>query len=369
MLTSDSKAGAHPIIARAFYDASISGGYNNHNMNEKLNTVVSHVFDRESFVIPVTSVSFGNNLAVKVLAQGKPGEVLCSKTCHMLRHERGDTAQFAGVRLNPVSRVEYYSHGEQDTLDAHSITAHFEGKADYVSSTLGPQSLGIVITQADEEGLIYADDKFITLSQTARDRSMFIHVDGVRFANAVAAGSDPKIWGKYADTICLGARKNGASSAEALIFFDRAAAEQAQHHISIPKYPYIAELMAYFENDLWLNNALHANNMADRLRRALQGPNSGPLPDKRANIVFQNIPDPRTLENLKNAGCEPYQWPMPWRTSISRDRYRLVTAWNTKSGDIERVSNIINQAHSSKNCTNKLKETNPATDAFEIHKE
>src|SRR6202030_2285436 len=134
--------------------------------------------------------------------------------------------------------------------------------------------------QASEFGTIYHASQIAALAALAHDRGMMVHMDGARFANAVARlGATPAeaSWRAGVDVLSFGATKGGALAAEAVVFFDpaRAAAmaerrKRGGHLIS--KHRFIAaQFAAFLADGLWLRLARHANTMADRLAAGLAG--------------------------------------------------------------------------------------------------
>ena len=139
--------------------------------------------------------------------------------------------------------------------------------------------------------------------------------------------------------LSLGATKNGAMAAEAVIFFDRARAEgfesrrkRAGHLWSKMRFLSV-QLVAYLEEGCWLRNARHANAMAARLAARL-----GLLPGVRmvqpvqANELFVAMPD-RVIEALLAEGFEFYRWPAP--AGMSGPVIRLVTSFCTIAADVD----------------------------------
>jgi threonine aldolase len=167
-------------------------------------------------------------------------------------------------------------------------------------------------------------------------------MDGARIANAIAhLGCTPAeiTWKAGVDVLCLGATKNGALAAEAVVFFDPAQAagfesrrKRAGHLWSKMRF-LSAQLTAYLEHGLWLRNALHANAMAMRLATGL-----GSIPGLRlvqpvqANELFVALPEP-LIEALLADGFEFYRWVAPAGTP--GPVVRLVTSFCTTEADVD----------------------------------
>ena len=201
------------------------------------------------------------------------------------------------------------------------------------------------ITQASEAGTIYRTDEIAALAEIAHGRSLAVHMDGARFANALVrlnASPAQLTWRSGVDILSFGATKGGAMAAEAVIVFDPARAAYLGERRKragqlLSKHRYVAaQFLAYFAGDYWLELARHANAMADRLARQLAGAGIKPVWPVEANLVFAVLP--AALEaKLRAAGATYYV-----RSSGSLDigagnvLIRLVTSFATKDDDIDR---------------------------------
>ena len=153
------------------------------------------------------------------------------------------------------------------------------------------------------------------LTAVARDYGLATHLDGARFANAVAAlGCTPAemSWKAGFDCVCFGGTKNGLMGVEAVIFFDPARAwefelrrKRVAHLFS--KHRYLsAQMEAYLEGDLWLDLATRANAAGTRLAEGLRATNAVTFPyEPDANLMFFHMP--RGLHRrVQDAGAQYY---------------------------------------------------------------
>ncbi|MEZ5293683.1 MAG: beta-eliminating lyase-related protein [Vicinamibacterales bacterium] len=179
-----------------------------------------------------------------------------------------------------------------------------------------PQVLSLA--NATELGTAYTPDEVAALSTLARERGLRVHMDGARFANAVARlGCTPAelSWQAGVDVLSFGATKNGALGVEAVVFFDKALADDFVYLRKrtgqlVSKSRFLAaQLLAYLEGDRWLANARHANAAADRLAAGLGGIGGVRLPlPVDANAVFAVVP--RALhDHLQRHGARYLVWP------------------------------------------------------------
>src|SRR5256885_15112067 len=150
-------------------------------------------------------------------------------------------------------------------LDAHPASVH----------TVQPAALPL--TQATELGTVYRPAEIAALTSLAHQRGLRVHMDGARFANAVAfldCHPADLTWRAGVDVLSFGATKNGALAAEAVVFFNRDLVrdfelrrKRAGHLISKSRYV-SAQLLAYVENDVSRRNAARANGLARQLATA-----------------------------------------------------------------------------------------------------
>jgi threonine aldolase len=177
------------------------------------------------------------------------------------------------------------------------------------------------------------------LAEVAHGKDLAVHLDGARFANAVAAlGCAPAdlTWRAGVDIMSFGATKNGAWAGEAVVVFKAALGRELAHrrmragHLFSKMRFAAVQLEAYLTNDLWLNNARHANQMAARLAEGLGAvPGVDLVHPVDGNQVFAAFPEP-VLSGLLAEGYLFYQVDTGGVAAV-----RLVTAFNTRADDIE----------------------------------
>jgi threonine aldolase len=208
----------------------------------------------------------------------------------------------------------------------------------------------VSVTQATELGTVYSLEELSALTAAAKRHGLKVHMDGARFANALARlGCTPAeaTWRRGIDVLSLGASKNGALCAEAVVFFNRALAEgferrrkQAGHLWSKLRY-LSCQILAYLEDGLWLRNAAQANAMASRLARGLTDfPFAPLLQNVEANEVFVALPE-RLIERLEQADFHFYRWPLiqvPEGAAV-----RLVTSYMTTEADVDDLLRELRQ--------------------------
>ena len=204
-----------------------------------------------------------------------------------------------------------------------------------------PRLSALSISQASERGAVYTPEEVARLGEAARKHGFAFHVDGARFANAVAAlGCSPAdiTWRAGVELLSFGATKNGAMAAEAIVAFDPKFAEAIErrrkrggHLMCKGRYP-AAQLLAYVEDGLWLKLAARANALARRLGEAAESHLSAPV---ETNQVFIK-PGADNIAKLKAAGVEFYDWGA--KGSLEA---RLVVSWNQSEADVEAMRDVL----------------------------
>ncbi len=331
---SDNTAAAAPEIAAAFSRANAAASvmpYGNDPITKGLTAKFSRLFEREVSVFPVATGTAANVLGLS-LALPTYGGVFCLESSHIYGDELTATEMYTGgARPIPLPGMD----GKLLAPElARALAQHKP------SNTHTVQPAAVSITQISEFGFVYTPGEIARLAKVAKRHKLAVHMDGARFASAVAAlGCRPAdiTWRAGVDILSFGGTKNGCFAAEAVVVFDKARAasflyrrQRAGHTFSKMRF-LSAQLDAYIHQGLWLDLAKHSNAMMRRLASGL-----AKIPDielnhaPRANLVFVNLPVP-ILRALDKAGFVFYHWGNAhWHTA------RLVTAFNTKPADVDR---------------------------------
>jgi threonine aldolase len=339
---SDNTAPVAPAILDAIAQANhgYARGYGNDDWTQTVERRLSELFERDVAVFLVSTGTAANALA---LAQIAPpwGVVFCHTESHIATDECGAPEFFGGgLKLAGIP-------GAAGKIAPDRLQAALAGYGDLKPHQMIASALSL--TQATESGTIYRTDEIETLCEIAHRRSLAVHMDGARFANAlVRLNATPAqlTWKSGIDVLSFGATKGGALAAEAVVVFDPArAAFMAERrkrggHLQSKHRFLAAQFSAYLAGDLWLELSRHANAMADRLARDLAAVGFKPVWPVEANLVFVVLP--RALDaRLKAAGANYYV-----RASENLDPgadnvlVRLVTSFATQVPDVERFVNL-----------------------------
>jgi threonine aldolase len=327
---SDNVTGIAPEIlaAIAAANAGTAPAYGADAITERMSARLAAIFEHEVAVFPVATGTAANALALAALTPAW-GAIYCHEASHVQTDECGAPEFFAGgAKLLPVAGA-----------DAKLVPAAIEAALLERGVVHHVQPAAISISQATEAGTVYRPDEIAALAALARREGLALHMDGARFANAVAAlGCSPAAlsWRVGVDVLSLGATKNGALAAEAVVFFDPSKAagfafrrKRGGHLFSKMRF-LSAQLDAYLADGLWLRNARHANAMAARLSAGLAAlPGARLVHPTEANEVFVELPEP-AIAALAAASFGFYRW----GSGTSRT-LRLVTAFDTDAGNVD----------------------------------
>jgi threonine aldolase len=307
---SDNTYGVSPEIFEAL--RRVAGGtmtsYGGDAVTARVRERCRELFETDLEVFPVVSGTAGNALAIAAMTTASD-RVFCHEDAHIVRDEQGAPEFFTGgATLVAVPGGNGKLAPDRD----------FEGT--------------LSITQATEAGTIYAPDEVHALAQRAKGG---VHMDGARFANAIAAlGCRPAdvTWRAGVDILVFGATKNGAMAAELIVVFrrelsDRLALLQHRSGHRLSKTRFLsAQFEAYLTDDLWLRNARRANAAAARLAAGIQADVLRPV---EANVVFVRLA-PQIQAELRAQGFQFHEW-----TLFGPDAVRLVTAFDTSGEDVD----------------------------------
>lgn len=342
LLGSDNQAGAHPAILNAITLASedLVPAYGEDALSERVADSFNNLFETECEVFLVATGTAANSLVLSAMCPPW-GAVFTHEGAHIANDENTAPEFYtAGARQIPVAG----EHGKPDidAIKAKILAAELHGVHNI-------KPAAISLTNATEQGTVFTPDEIARYAELAKSHDLGLHIDGARFSNAVVgAGASPAdlTWRAGVDALTFGATKNGALAAEAVVFFNQRFSDdfayrrkRAGHLWS--KHRFLAAQFDGFLNDnLWLQNARHANDMAHKLAAGLTDIVGVALPwPTQANEVFPVLPE-HVDRALEEAGFVYYPWP------VMEGMKRLVTSFATKEQDIERFVTVARSASS-----------------------
>ena len=336
--SSDNAYGAAPEILAALTAANegTARSYGEDPLTKRLTERFSGIFEREVWAFPVVTGTASNSLALATLCPPH-GAIFCHEESHIATDECGAPEFFShGAKLVTVT-------GADADADAKFTPAAIEAQLpNFQRGVHSPKPSAISITQASERGTVYHAEEISAIAACAKKHGMKLHMDGARFANALAhlkCKPADITWRAGVDAMSFGASKNGALAAEAVVFFNKDDVrdfeyrrKKAGHLVSKMRF-ISAQFEAYLADDLWLNLARRANALAAKLGDGLARiPGAEIANAVEANTIFARLPD-AMIAHLRNAGAQFYDWEP---SSGGKTLVRLVTSFATPEDDIAR---------------------------------
>jgi len=336
---SDNNAGLCPQALAALLKANAEAhapGYGEDPWTARACARLRELFACDCAVFFVATGTAANGLALGQLCRPYHA-IIAHAVSHVEVDEAGACALFSGG-----ARI-LCADTPQGKLTPAAVEA-LVGKGRGVHA-VKPRALSL--TQATELGTVYTPAEVRQLCATARRHALKVHMDGARFANAVARlGCSPAelSWQAGVDVLSFGGVKNGLAIGEAVVFFDRELAhefawrvKQSGHLTSKMRF-ITAPWLGLIEGDAWLDNARHANAMAERLWQriaAVEGVRQ--MAPVEANGVFVELPV-GVQQRLRDKGWRFY-------TFVGATGCRLLCSWDTSPATVDRFAADLVAAH------------------------
>ncbi len=336
---SDNAGPAHPSVIEALTKANegYAMGYGADAIMDRVRDKIRDVFEApEAAVYLVATGTAANSILLATMAQ--PWQtIFCSPMAHIHEDECNAPEFYPGAKLTIVP-------AENAKMTPETLRASIEGEE--TRGVHGPQRGPVSITQVTEKGTVHSVNEIKALTGVASDYGLKCHLDGARFANALAAlgcSAAEMTWKAGIDAVSFGGTKNGLLGVEACVMFDPELAwefelrrKRGGHLFS--KHRYLsAQMDAYLTDDLWLDMARNANARCAQLTAGLRGTDHVTLsfePD--ANIIFFQMPRAEHARVL--AGGATYYVMDGDHTAGDPDQLltgRLVTDWSMTEDVIE----------------------------------
>lgn len=326
---SDNYSGICPEAWTAMHAANVDHepSYGNDTWTQKAADLIRETFERDCEVFFVFNGTAANSLALASLCQSYHS-FLCHEMAHIETSECGAPEFFANGSKILLLR------GADGKIDPKDIDRAVNKRKDIHY----PKPRALSITQATEVGTVYSVAELRTLTEEARRNGLRVHMDGARFANAVAAlnvSPAEVTWKSGVDVLCFGGTKNGIAIGEAVVFFDQELAQEFDYRCKqggqlASKMRFLsAPWTGILKDGAWLKHARHANAMAKRLEAGLRT-----LPvitiayAVDSNSVFAKIPDP-LVKAMHARGWKFYTHVGGWQEA------RLMCSWDTPPDDVD----------------------------------
>ena len=324
---SDNTASICPEAWTALQEANsvYAAAYGEDRWTARVCDQIREIFETDCDVFFVFTGTAANALALAQMCQSFRG-IICHQNAHIQTDECGGPEFFTGgSKLLLVGG----GNGKIDIGQAQALLMR--------QNELHSHKPGVIsISQATEFGTVYTQDEIAAITELAHANEMFVHMDGARFANAIASRNcAPRTmtWELGVDVLCFGGTKNGTAAGELVIFFNKKISREFDYRVKQAgqlgsKMRFLAApWLGLLADDTWLQNARHANRAARQLAQNLQREaNVEIVFPVEANAVFARMDD-QLAQGLRVAGWRFYKF-------IEPDVYRLMCSWATSESDI-----------------------------------
>jgi len=324
---SDNTAAICPEAWTALAQANTkyAAAYGEDEWTAKLCDSIRKIFEVDCDVYFVFTGTAANALGLAQLCQPFHG-VICHERAHIQTDEGGAMEFYTrGARLFLTNTNDgKIDLGQAEKLIAQQVELH------------GHMMRAISIAQATELGTVYTPDEVADIGGFTRTHDVLLHMDGARFANAVASiGCAPKTitWKAGVDILSFGGTKNGVAAGELIIFFDKQFSRDFQYrvkqagHLGSKMRFLAAPWLGLLNGGVWLRNARHANQAARQLAQRLQ--NEAGIESVfpvESNAMFIRMDD-QLVHALQARGWRFYKFLEP-------NVYRLMCSWSTTDEEI-----------------------------------
>ena len=327
MFASDNYSGICPEAWQALAEANQGyvNSYGDDRWTAKACDALREFFATDCQVFFVFNGTAANSLALAALCQSYHS-IICHEMAHVETDECGASEFFSnGTKILLVG-------GEHGKVDPDAVTHTVERRSDIHY----PKPKVLSITQATELGTVYSPEELQTVGELARRHQLRLHMDGARFANALAslnAAPQDLTWRVGVDVLTFGGTKNGMPVGEAVVFFNRELAREFDYRCKqagqlASKMRYLAApWVGMLEKGSLLKNAAHANQLAKLLADELLTIDQVRLVHPvQANAVFVQMPE-TLIERLHAAGWHFY-------TFIGSGHARFMCSWQSREEEI-----------------------------------
>jgi len=334
---SDNYAGICPEVWQAMQAANsgFASSYGDDLWTERACAKIRTLFETDCQVFFVFNGTAANSLALASLCRSYHS-VICHDLAHVETDECGAPEFFSnGTKLLHIA-------GPDGKFDLAEVERTITRRSDIHY----PRPRVLSLTQATEVGTVYTPGEIAAASELARRYGLRVHMDGARFANAVASlGVAPAeiSWRAGVDVLCLGGAKNGMAIGEAVVFFDRELAHEFEYRCKqagqlASKMRFIsAPWIGLLEGDTWLKNARQANECAALLADELTAIDGiSIMYPRQANSVFVQMPE-TVAAGLRAVGWRFYSF-------IGSGGARFMCSWQTSREDVLQLATAVRVA-------------------------
>lgn len=324
---------AHRLVLerlKEYMDTSFNG-YGLDEASEKAKRTVKDLIQTEADIHFLIGGTSANKIAIAHAL--RPYEaVIAVESGHIAVHETGAIEQ-SGHKILTVKPVmgKITPKDIQNTVDAH-----------YDEHGVVPRL--VYISNATEIGTIYTKDELTKIAKVCKENNLYFYIDGARLSNALVAQNNdltlPEI-ASLTDMFTIGGTKNGLLMGEVLIVTNPELKPFVRHSIKqnggmlAKGFLLGLQFQVFFEDNLFLKLASHANNLALKLQEKLIAMGYELAGVSETNQLFVNISFAK-YDYLKDLCAFEV-----WNKTKDKVTVRFVTSFATKEEDVDKLLELL----------------------------
>ena len=335
---SDNYSTVHPEVMNFLIKMNQSGhdaAYGDDEITEQAKDLFKKTFGENTEVLFVTTGTAANILSLRLFLEKPYEAVITSDISHVFEEETGALSAIAGTHIFTVPH-------ERGKITVETIKKELEFRKSLSFHSALPKIVSVASTT--EYGTYYTIEEVKDIANYCHTNDMYLHVDGCRLANAIAAiGCTLAEYTRDTgiDVLSFGGAKNGLMNAEAVVILNAPHSDfrrlQKQSLQLVSKMRYIAgQFIPYLTNDLWLKNAEATNQLAkyftERLRLVMKEQVIF-TQQTESNQIFCQL-SKESIERLRSVGYTFYDW-------NSEGEVRFVTSWDNTEKDVDELLSYI----------------------------
>ncbi|WXR60251.1 aminotransferase class V-fold PLP-dependent enzyme [Peptostreptococcaceae bacterium AGR-M142] len=344
MFLSDNVSGVHKNVLDELSKVNVEhvNPYSDDMYSKEVKEKFCKLFNKDVDVYFTTTGTSANVIGISGMINSYEA-VICSENTHINVDECGAFEKFLGAKI-------LYFETNDGKFDINKAKRFLE----YKGSKHKIQPKAVAFSQPTETGTVYSIEEIKAICDFAHSNNLLVHMDGARISNAIAhlgVSLEQMVTKTGIDVLSFGGTKNGMMMGEAIIILNDEVKKdflfkmkQAMQLVSKGRF-IAAQFRAYLTNDLWVQNAKKANEMALLLyENLIEFDDIRDVSKPDANILFAKIPK---AWNDKLIRDYPY-----YIVNEETNEVRFVTSFDTSENDINdfvsKIGKIIDLNHSFK---------------------
>lgn len=334
MFKNDYSEGAHPKVLEMLQKTNLiqQEAYGLDQYSQQAAEQIKDLINMPQAAVHFFTGGTQTNLTL-ISAALRPHEaVLAAHSAHINVHETG-AIEATGHKI-----FQLPSDDGKITIESLKQALDFHQDEHYVKPRL------VFISNATELGTVYQANELEKLYQFCQNHGLYLYLDGARLGNAIVASKNLilKQIAQFTDAFYIGGTKNGALLGEALVITNPNLKRDfrfimKQRGALIAKGRVVGlQFLALLHDGLYFDLARRANQLAQKIRKAIEQSGFKLLTDSPTNQIFPILPDDLIQQLLKK--FDFYIWQ---KFSSNSSVVRLVTSWATDEAKVDELIGMI----------------------------